>query len=249
MNSTTRSGGISSFALHVLAMALMLCDHLWATIFPYLDWLTCLGRIAFPIFAFMAVEGYFHTRSFRRYMLRLLGFAFVSEIPFNLMYASSVSYIFHQNVLWTFLLGLGLIRLMEAARERFRTPGYLAACAGCCLLGFLLGTVTFVDYYGAGVLTVLMFYLLRKPTVLNRLLQALFLYFVFVKLIGGYYYSVMLFGREYEVFREAFCLLALIPIWLYKGRQGYHAKWFQWFCYAFYPAHMLVVYLVWQLVM
>lgn len=55
---------ISAAALHVLAMTLMLMDHLWATLFPSLDWLTCAGCIAFPIFAFMIVEGYFHTHNF-----------------------------------------------------------------------------------------------------------------------------------------------------------------------------------------
>ena len=61
---------ISAAALHVLAMALMLMDHLWATLFPSLDWLTCAGRIAFPIFAFMIVEGYFYTHNFKKYIQR-----------------------------------------------------------------------------------------------------------------------------------------------------------------------------------
>lgn len=46
-------------------MAFMLCDHLWATLLPAQEWMTCVGRIAFPIFAFMAVEGYFHTHNFK----------------------------------------------------------------------------------------------------------------------------------------------------------------------------------------
>ena len=49
---------LSAAALHILAMVLMLMDHLWATLLPAQDWLTCAGRLAFPIFAFMAVEGY-----------------------------------------------------------------------------------------------------------------------------------------------------------------------------------------------
>ena len=66
---------IDSFTLKLLAMALMLCDHMWATIIPGNLWLTCLGRLAFPIFAYQIVEGFFCTRSFRRYWGRLFLFA------------------------------------------------------------------------------------------------------------------------------------------------------------------------------
>ena len=76
MNESTFNGfDISAAALHIIAMTLMLMDHLWATLLPAKEWLTCAGRVAFPIFAFMAVEGYFHTRNFKKYMLRMLLFA------------------------------------------------------------------------------------------------------------------------------------------------------------------------------
>jgi hypothetical protein len=102
---------ISSAGLHILAMALMLCDHLWATIVPGNNWLTCVGRLAFPIFAYLLVEGYFHTKNIGKYSLRLFLFALLSEIPFNLMYISAPIYPFHQNVIWTLLIGLGMIHL------------------------------------------------------------------------------------------------------------------------------------------
>ena len=59
---------ISSLTLHIMAMLFMVCDHLWGTIVPGNDWLTCIGRIAFPIFAFMIVEGYFHTKNLKKYV-------------------------------------------------------------------------------------------------------------------------------------------------------------------------------------
>ena len=56
--SKTRRFEITSFALHILAMLFMLCDHLWATLLTSQDWLTWVGRIAFPLFAFMLAEGF-----------------------------------------------------------------------------------------------------------------------------------------------------------------------------------------------
>ena len=88
---------ISVAMLHIIAMTFMLMDHLWATLLPAQDWLTCVGRLAFPIFAFMAVEGYFHTHSFKKYILRLLLFAVLSEIPFDLMYGGTWFYPFLWN--------------------------------------------------------------------------------------------------------------------------------------------------------
>ena len=125
--STPASGrfSLSAATLHILAMVLMLMDHLWATLLPAQDWLTCAGRLAFPIFAFMAVEGYFHTHSFRKYALRLALFALLSEVPFDLMYGGTWFYPVHQNVIWTLLLGLLGIHLMETVRKKQKTWLYL----------------------------------------------------------------------------------------------------------------------------
>ena len=148
---------LSAAALHIIAMALMLMDHLWATLLPAQDWLTCAGRVAFPIFAFMAVEGYFHTHDLKKYTLRLLLFALLSEIPFDLMYGGTWFYPVHQNVIWTLLIGLLGIRAMEAVREKGKTWLYLLTCVAVTVLGFALGTLGMVDYYGMGVLTVFVF--------------------------------------------------------------------------------------------
>ena len=91
MNESTLKGfDISAAALHIIAMMLMLMDHLWATLLPAKEWLTCAGRVAFPIFAFQIAEGFARTHDRKRYLLRMLAFAAVSEIPFNLFYAVTI---------------------------------------------------------------------------------------------------------------------------------------------------------------
>ena len=266
---------LSAAALHILAMTFMLMDHLWATLLSSQMWLTHVGRLAFPIFAFLAVEGYFHTRSFKRYALRMLLFAVLSEVPFDLMYGGTVFYPVHQNVIWTLLMGLlgihlmemargkgkiwvyllvsaavtaagsllGLlgIRLMEAARAKGKRWLYILTCAAVVVLGFALGTLGMVDYYGAGVLTVFAFYFFRERKWWCLLGQLAALYWLNVAVLGGQMYPVTLFGREIELCEQGLALLALVPIWLYRGRQGHHSKAFQYACYAFYPAHMLVL--------
>ena len=152
----------TSMSLHVMAMAFMLCDHLWGTIIPGNDWLTCVGRIAFPIFAYLIVEGYFHTKNLKKYVGRLLLFAFLSEIPFDLAMGSHLFYPIHQNVLWSFLISIGLIHWNERVRQTGKL--WLRLPVGCVsvLLGYVVGLITMVDYYHAGILTVLVFYFFRQ---------------------------------------------------------------------------------------
>ena len=80
--------GLTATHLRILALVLMLLDHLWGTVVPGNNWMTYVGRMAFPIFAFQAAEGYHHTHDFKGYCKRLALFALISEIPFNLMMMS-----------------------------------------------------------------------------------------------------------------------------------------------------------------
>ena len=243
-SSASKNFELTAAVLHIIAMTLMLMDHLWATLLPAREWLTCAGRVAFPIFAFMAVEGYFHTRSFKKYILRMLLFAVLSEIPFDLMYGGTWFYPVHQNVLWTFLLGLLGVWLMEQVRKKGKTWMYLLVCVLVVPAGLVLGTLCMVDYHGVGVLTVFVFYFLHGRKWWCFLGQLAALYWLNVELLGGLMYPVQLFGMEFELCQQGLALLALIPIWLYHGRQGYHSKPFQYLCYAFYPVHMLLLVVV-----
>lgn len=113
-------------------------------------------------------------------------------------------------------------------------------------VGTKLGTLSMVDYYGTGVLTIFIFYFFRGRKWWCLAGQLLALYWVNVQLLGGLLYPVHIFGMEFEICQQGLALLALLPIWLYRGRQGYHSKPFQYACYAFYPVHMLILVLILQ---
>lgn len=234
---------LTSFSLHILAMAFMLCDHLWATVIPGNEWLTCVGRISFPIFAFMIVEGYFHTKKLKNYVLRLLIFAVLSEIPFNLMSGGSMFNPLHQNVLWTFLIGLGLIHLIEHAKHKRAIWMWLVTVVAI-LVGLLVALFGMVDYAYYGVLMMLVFYLFRGRRWWCFVGQLICMWYINVEMMGGMVYPIELFGREWIIHQQGFALLALIPIWLYHGKQGLYNKVLKYTYYAFYPVHLLLLYLL-----
>ena len=231
----------TSMSLHIMAMAFMLCDHLWGTIVPGNDWLTCIGRISFPIFAFLIVEGYFHTGNLKKYVCRILLFAILSEIPFNLAMGSRWFYPIHQNVLWSFLIALGLIHWNEKTRAAGKIWMRILIGGVTVLLGYIVGLVTMVDFYHAGIMTVLVFYFFRQRKWWSYAGQAICLWYINTEMLGGFSYELQLFGQTYFLVRQSFALLALIPIWLYRGNQGYHSKQLQMVYYVFYPLHLLIL--------
>ena len=230
----------TSFSLHMMGMLFMLCDHLWGTIIPGNDWLTCIGRLTFPIYAFLLVEGYFHTKDLKKYVGRLFLFAIISEIPFNLAMGSSLFFPIHQNVLWSFLISMGLIHWNEKMKEKKLWKRILVGIITICI-AYVGGLLTFVDYYHAGILMVLTFYAFRGQKWWCYLGQVLCMGYINFEILGGFSYMVNIFDQTYFIERQGLALLALVPIWLYKGKQGYHSKALQYGYYIFYPLHLLIL--------
>ena len=222
---------LSGSALKLLAVACMLIDHL-AAFYWYIDpWyhealfhighkavtpyfvLRAIGRIAFPIFAFLIVEGFLHTRSRRRYGINLAVFALISEIPWNLVHTGTWLYP-GQNVFFTLLLGyVGLCAIEKFAGNK---GGYLLGS----LLGLLVVSIFLrADYGCSGYGFILLLYALRE----NKILQAV---------IG----SCVLGSRWIAG-------LAFIPINMYNGKRGFvKGPVLKYAFYLFYPLHLLVLY-------
>lgn len=235
-------GGLTSVCLRTLAVILMLCDHMWATVIPGNAWLTNIGRLAFPIFAFLISEGYVHTSNFKKYALRLLIFAIISEIPFNYFYGGNWFYPYHQNVMFTLLLGLLAISLIDKLKKNHSGKQIAKTVALLLLLSFA-SAAGFVDYGFRGFLTVVMFYVFRDFP-FAWLLQLVAMVLMNIVFFRGEMAMVELFGKTYEIATQGFAVFALIPIWLYGGRKGRTNKVIQYGFYAFYPVHMLILYLI-----
>lgn len=243
-----RRNNMTSFWLHIFAMFFMLLDHTWGFGLVSNDIFTCIGRIAFPIFAFMIVEGYFKTSNLKKYVGRLFIFALISEIPFNLMLGSRVFYPVAQNVLWTFLIGIGLIWLMEKVKDKNIAIRALMLIL-VIILAFILGTATFCDYHYAGVFMVLVFYFFRGKKWYLMLAQLICLYYINTEMVGGFEYVFTLFEQEVHLLRQSLSLIALIPIWLYNGKQGYYNKYIKYLYYSFYPCHIMLLWGLKQIVL
>ena len=105
---------MTSFVLKIIALISMLSDHLGYIIFGRFSFMNCIGRLAFPIFAFSITEGFNHTKNLKKYLYRLSIFAIVSQIPF-MLFMSTFTSRFSLNILFTLLLGLIAISIYDKA--------------------------------------------------------------------------------------------------------------------------------------
>lgn len=178
-----------------------------------------VGRIAFPIFCFLLVEGFTHTKSAAKYALRLFLFALLSELPFDFALSSNLFSWRHQNVYFTLLIGL-LVMMGVSWFEHLRVKNNLQYWL-CILMqgavavgGLCLAKALYTDYGFKGVFLIEVLYFLR----LDRRVQAIF---------GAIAISWETFGP-----------LGFLPVWFYNGRRGRQMKYF---FYWFYPVHLIVL--------
>lgn len=176
-----------------------------------------IGRLAFPIFCFLLVEGLVHTHSRKHYLFNLVILALVSEVPFDLCLRGNAVNFDVQNTIWTLVLGFIACHLMDWCDKRFSYNKAITvkmlAIAGFMIAAYMLHT----DYDAFGIGLIVLLYMLRE----NRKEQCL---------VGGLVCA-------YEITAP----LAFVPIYFYNGRRGHQWKWF---FYIFYPTHLLLLYLI-----
>ena len=220
---------MSSFTLRLLALALMCVDHAGLALFPAVPAFRWVGRLAFPLYCFLIAQGYRHTRDLRAYARRLLLFALLSEIPFDLLIFGRVASMVEQNALFALLLALLALYVADALRGR---PVLLVASLLALCMGAMLARVS---YGWLGIALCLCFHLLyeRRGAMLLSAAGALLLYTA----------SLFLSGVNVGWATASLFALAALPLLLlYNGKRGPRVPVLTFLFYAAYPAHLLMLY-------
>ena len=227
---------INSFALKMIAIITMVIDPVGAVLFPMNMIFRYIGRISFPLFVFLLVEGSIHTSKIRKYELRMFLFALISEIPFDLAFSNEIVDIHSQNVFWTLTIGLVMLDLIQNGASYVKghkgkmlqevwiegqpipMVWQFVVVAVCACVAQALQT----DYGAGGILLIYFIWMLHE----NVIAQAVA--FIIISLL--FFGSVELPG-----------VIAFLPIFLYNGQKGPSAKYV---FYAFYPVHLFILHLI-----
>lgn len=225
--SNLKAKGISADTLKWIAMITMFIDHIGAVVLEYIPQfelpavnaayyiMRYIGRLAFPIYCFLLVEGYHHTSNRMRYLRDLLIFGLISEIPFEICFMSEPGNGFH-NIFWTLALGLGVMMALDYAKTKYVNATWMNLLI--MVVGAYAAETLGCDYGAIGVLLIFILYQTRN----DRAKQSIF---------GG-------IAMLYEVTGP----VAFVLTFFYNGERK--IKKYKYAFYAFYPVHLLLLYLV-----
>lgn len=204
---------ITLFTLKIIAIITMFLDHYYRIIGGP-EWLSMLGRLAFPIFAFSISEGYSHTKNVNKYLMRLLNFAIIIQLPNFLGFQE-----YPLNIFFTLALGLFCLEILDNNKINI-VVRYIVVLYLC-----FLAEKTGLDYGAYGVILIILFNKLKN----NKLY--IFIAFLALNLV------ILKIGNLSEM--QIYSIFSLIPIFLYNGKKGYGMKYF---FYLFYPLHFIFLY-------
>jgi len=212
--------------LKLFACVIMLLDHYGAILAPWMTSLRIVGRLSFPVFCFLLAEGAHRTKSPGKYVFRLFLASLISELPFDYAFFGGIFW-YHQNVMFTLLLGLLAILAVERTGIIWLKP--------LVILPFLAAADFLEADYGMhGVLVMLLFGLTYNLP-WKHWIQGVGMLLIFADMPSAVLFTVL--GMNISM--QMLGALAIVPIALYSGKKLTHSKLLQWGFYLFYPLHLL----------
>lgn len=226
-------GSFNAFQLKMIAIIAMLMDHVGAIFFPHILAFRVIGRLSAPIMAFFIAEGYLKTHNVKKYMLRLFFFALICMTPYALVFAHSPF-----NILFDLLLGLMVIHFSMSFKEDYQKWGLvlLAAC-----IAFLLQTDGML---GISTLVYLFYFYRQEKKSMLCAMSILYLGVPVMLMLYGIASGQIAMFSQRTFWLRSLSLLSLPFIFGYNGERGRSMKYF---FYAFYPGHLILIYVLMKL--
>ncbi len=226
--------------IKIIAIVTMLVDHIGLVLLE--NNITCrmIGRISFPLFCFLLVNGYFHTSNRKKYLLRMLVFACVSELLYDFTFYGGIN-IYSQNVFFTLTIGLLSICLTDCYKALIReklpkTFRIFMQILGNVIIMFIfmyINEAAGADYGWYGIMLIYLFYLTYGAKVRNKILMCVSVSFVnFLKLI-----AIRNTIQVYSIF-------AITILIFFRDEKVSVPKYVKWLGYIFYPAHLLIIFIL-----
>lgn len=233
--------GLTNSKLKIIAFLLMVIDHIGVVIIgncllnygystPLFGFITnpsydtfvlsfiytvlrLIGRLSFPLFAFLLVEGFFNTTNRKKYLYRLSIFALISEIPYDLMTSNMIFNIYNQNIFFILVLGIIMMILLEKEEDKLLKPVVV-------LLISLIASALQISYGIFGILLIFIFYFFRKKKDRKKR-----------NIISGIF---MLYQYTAP--------LSLLLINKYNGKRGKYNKYFFYIAYPIHMIILFLIY-------
>lgn len=227
---------MSVLILKIIAVFGMICDHI-RYVLPAFDneYTKILGRIAFPIFAFLITEGYSHTKNIKKYIIRLGIFSLISQIPFLMfVWGCNLTTEFELNVIFTMLIGVLALLVYDKIQNK------ISKFLGIILL-VILAEILKTDYGAVGVMTILNFYIFKDTKILK--------YLLFLLICIGKLFLYRNLNINYIIFILPYIIgyiFSIIPIALYNKKIGKFKL--KYFFYIFYPLHMFIFFILYKFI-
>ena len=209
---------VTSFVLKIIAVITMTMDH-YSKIADGPEWFSLVGRISFPLFAFLIGEGFRYTKDRKKYFYRIFLYALVLQIPDLLSIEK-----YDGNIFFTLSFGiLSLLILNNTKLNKFIKIILV-------MIIVVSAEMLTLDYGSYGVMIIIIFYLFRK----NNIMTAFSFTAVNILWISFFQMSAT----------QLYSIFVLPLIFLYNGEEGKKMKLF---FYLYYPLHLIVLYLLAEL--
>ncbi len=236
---------MSCFTLKLIALITMIIDHIGAIFFPQYIAFRYIGRLSFPIYAFLLSEGFVHTRSRVNYAARLFVFGIISEVPHDLAFSQKVLDLKSLNIMFELYLGVLALSAAETILEKENKTIFKVLSAFLLAL-ILFASAYFNTAYGIyGIVLMLSYYIFRNDRASCAASGAV------VSIGFNSFKRVTLplkafAGTPVKITSlnplQSYAAAASIPIYFYNGKLGPHK--YKWLFYAIYPMHLLLFYFI-----